>query len=207
MPLQNRITPFGNIIAHPARGTLMGNRGGRFHDPETRTLTSRRWASRQWIICKLEFKQRHRQVMANSYTELFFLDEVTALAAGHRPCFECRRDAAVAFFDAHQKASPAKQRPYAADMDKHLHAERLQSIGAPPFDPRSCPDGTVFNYQDDAWALHNGQLLHWTPNGYDQAIPLAEIFSLCPLTPATTIAILAHGYQPVWHSSATQFAK
>ncbi len=93
MPLQNRVLPDGQIVAHSARGAFMGNRGGRFHDPETRTLTTRRWASRQWIICVLDFKHRHREVMGHGYTELFFLDEVTALAAGHRPCFECRRQA------------------------------------------------------------------------------------------------------------------
>jgi len=90
MPLQNRVSPFGELITTSARGLFMGNRGGRFHTAD-RTLTSRRWASRQWICCRLQFKQRHRKVWGDSYTELFFLDEVTALAAGHRPCFECRR--------------------------------------------------------------------------------------------------------------------
>ena len=83
MPLQNRVTPFGEIIADPARGMFMGNRGGAIHDPATKTLTGRRWASRQWIICVLEFKGRQRELMGKgSYTELFFLDEATALAAG-----------------------------------------------------------------------------------------------------------------------------
>ena len=90
MPLQNRVDPFGELFADPARGTFMGNRGGRFHTP-ARTLTARRWASRQWICCVLTFKGRHRDVWGQFYTELFFLDEPTALAAGHRPCFECRR--------------------------------------------------------------------------------------------------------------------
>ena len=98
MPLQNRVTPEGEIIATPHRGLMMGNRGGCFHLPD-RTLGSRRWATRQWIACVLEFKGRHRQAMMqpNRYTELFFLDEATALAAGHRPCFECRRRDAERF--------------------------------------------------------------------------------------------------------------
>jgi hypothetical protein len=96
MPLQNRITPFGDFTATPARGTLMGNRGGRLHD-EQQKLGARRWASQQWICCKLEFNNRHRTVWGDSYTELFFLDEVTAFAAGHRPCFECRRKDAEHF--------------------------------------------------------------------------------------------------------------
>ena len=98
MPLQNRVRPDGEIIATPHRGLLLGNRGGAFHLPD-RTLGTRRWASRQWIACVLEFKGRHRAAMMqpNRYTELFFLDEATALAAGHRPCFECRRRDAERF--------------------------------------------------------------------------------------------------------------
>ena len=93
MTLQNRVTPFGEIIATPERGAYMGNRGGRIHHNDRQELQTRRWASRQWITCLLEFKGRHRMVMQpNRYTELFFLDEVTAFAAGHRPCAECRRD-------------------------------------------------------------------------------------------------------------------
>ncbi len=96
MPLQNRVTPFGELAVTPARGTLMGNRGGRIHS-DSRTLGRRRWASRQWICCVLKFKNRQRDVWGRYYTELFFLDEVTAFAAGHRPCFECRRKDAEQF--------------------------------------------------------------------------------------------------------------
>src|SRR5947207_9260926 len=96
MPLQNRVSPFGELFASPARGTLMGNRGGRLHD-QKRKLTARRWVSRAWICCKLDFNNRHRKVWGDGYTELFFLDEVTGFAAGHRPCFECRRKDAERF--------------------------------------------------------------------------------------------------------------
>ncbi len=96
MPLQNRVDPFGELIATSARGLFMGNRGGRIHT-DGQTLTSRRWASRQWICCVLDFKERQRDVWGRYYTELFFLDEPTALAAGHRPCFECRRKEAEHF--------------------------------------------------------------------------------------------------------------
>ena len=101
MPLQNRVRPDGEIVISPERGILMGNRGGKLHDPETRTLV-RTQSSRQWITCVLQFKSRQRQVMGTGYTELFFMDEVTALAAGHRPCFECRRKDALAFQSAWQ---------------------------------------------------------------------------------------------------------
>src|SRR5947207_8281454 len=99
MALQNRVTPFGHIVAISQRGMFTGNRGI-IHDPATRTLLKRRWASKAWLVCLCEFKGRHRTVMGGrSWTELFFLDEAVALAAGHRPCFFCRRDAATEFRD------------------------------------------------------------------------------------------------------------
>ncbi|MGL4241245.1 MAG: hypothetical protein ACRCTI_09045, partial [Beijerinckiaceae bacterium] len=97
MTLPNRVDPFGDLVATPERGLWLGNRGGRFHCERTRTVRGRPWASRQWICCVLSFKNRQRQVWSRGYTELFFTDEATALAAGHRPCFECRRADAVAF--------------------------------------------------------------------------------------------------------------
>ena len=114
MTLQNRVDPRGNLHAVDAKGTLMGNRGGRFHRDD-QTLGRRRWAGNRWIACELAFRDRPpRHVWGSSYTELFFLDEVTALAAGHRPCFECRRAEAKAFLG---------DRPLAA-FDRQLHAER-----------------------------------------------------------------------------------
>src|SRR4029077_7992438 len=121
MSLQNRVTPFGELISTSARGTLMGNRGGKFH-AANRTLTRRRWASRQWICCVLDFKGRQRDVWGRYYTELFFLDEVTAFAAGHRPCFECRRKDAAEFA---RLFSGKNKRARADAMDDVLHAERL----------------------------------------------------------------------------------
>ena len=96
MPLQNRVDAFGELIAVDARGTLLGNRGGRFHCDD-RTLGKWRHISRSWICCRLEFNGRRRDVWGKYYTELFFLDEVTAFSAGHRPCFECRRKDAETF--------------------------------------------------------------------------------------------------------------
>lgn len=124
MPLQNRITPFGELIADQARGMLFGNRGGKFHRDD-RTLGRRRWASRQWICCVLDFKGRQRDVWGRFYTELFFLDEPTALAAGHRPCFECRRADARTFARCWQRHARLPAPPAAPAMDRVLHAERL----------------------------------------------------------------------------------
>src|SRR5436190_2485324 len=128
MPLQNRVDPFGELFADPARGTLFGNRGGRIHTDDRR-LTRRRWASRQWICCVLKFKGRQRDVWGRYYTELFFLDEVTALAAGHRPCFECRRKNAEAFAHFWPGTRKRKTRARAQDMDVVLQAERLDGRG------------------------------------------------------------------------------
>jgi hypothetical protein len=130
MPLQNRVTPEGEIIATPHRGLMLGNRGGAFHLP-SRTIGHRRWATRHWIACVLEFKGRHRAAMMqpNRYTELFFLDEATALSAGHRPCFECRRRDAEHFAAlwGQIRGWPAPAR--APEMDEGLHAERVGAQG------------------------------------------------------------------------------
>src|SRR3954454_14389461 len=127
MPLQNRVDPFGELIVTPARGLFFGNRGGRIHTDDKR-LTRRRWASRQWICCVLDFKGRQRDVWGRYYTELFFLDEPTALAAGHRPCFECRRADAQAFAACWQRAAGLKAPPRAPAMDDVLHAQRLDGV-------------------------------------------------------------------------------
>ncbi|WP_430513271.1 hypothetical protein [Pannonibacter phragmitetus] len=123
MPFQNRVWPDGEIVSHPCRGLLMGNRGGRLHDPATKTI--RRWqTSRRWICCVLSFKGRRRQVMGEGYTELFFLDEVTALAAGHRPCFECRRAGAKDYATAAARHLGLDAVPGADWMDRQLAKER-----------------------------------------------------------------------------------
>jgi hypothetical protein len=124
MPLQNRVGPFGDLLAVAPRGLFFGNRGGRFHT-DAKTLTTRRWASRQWICCVLDFKGRHRDVWGRFFTELFFLDEPTALAAGHRPCFECRRKEAQAFAELWRIADKLSAAPRAPEMDAVLHAQRL----------------------------------------------------------------------------------
>ena len=200
MPLQSRVTPVGDLIATPARGLLMGNRGGRLHDAK-RKLTARRWTSKAWICCKLDFNNRHRTVWGNSYTELFFLDEVTAFAAGHRPCFECRRKDAEAFA---KLFSGRAERATAAAMDKVLHAERLSGKGKRlhrrPID--ALPDGAMVALAGDAFALHGSRLLRWTPSGYADPRPRPRAGDVDVLTPPSLLAVLAAGYRPLWHPSA-----
>ncbi len=200
MPLQNRVDPFGRLFAASARGTLMGNRGGRLHDAE-RKLTARRWTSKQWICCKLDFNNRQRQVWGNSYTELFFLDEVTAFAAGHRPCFECRRKDAENFA---ALFSGKPKRTSAPAMDNILHAERLDGK-AKRLHRRNIdtlPDGAMISIADDAFALRGEQLLRWTPAGYRGAQARPRGGQVNVLTPPSIVAVLKAGYSPLWHSSA-----
>lgn len=200
MPLQNRVTPFGELIADPARGTFMGNRGGRFHRPD-RTLGHRRFVSKQWICCALDFKSRQREIWSNGYTELFFLDEVTALAAGHRPCFECRRADANAFAQAWERA--CEHRPRAAEMDVVLHAERLAGRGK-RIRRRSLaelPDGCMIAVNGSAEAVRGDTVLAWSPAGYLGRRPRPS-GQVDVLTPPSIVAVLVAGYRPRWHPSA-----
>jgi hypothetical protein len=203
MPLQNRVSPFGELLAVPARGLLFGNRGGRFHT-DARTLTTRRWVSRRWICCVLDFKGRHRDVWGRFYTELFFLDEPTALAAGHRPCFECRRKEAEAFAESWRRARKLSARPLADRMDEVLHAERLRGRAK-----RLCrraidalPDGAFIALDGESFAIRSDALLHWTPRGYDTRKKRPRELAVDVLTPPAVLAVLSAGYRPRWHPSA-----
>ncbi len=196
MALQNRVTPFGEIIADPARGTLMGNRGGRIHDPGTRTLLKRRYASRRWIACVLDFKNRRRPVMGAGYTELFFLDEATALAAGHRPCFECRRAEAKAFGEAWMRADRRDRQPSADEMDARLHAERCAIFAGDRarVTVRNLPQGAMVADANGAYLVAAEGLKRWSPSGYGEAQGADGNHDL--LTPPSIVAALAAGYRP-----------
>lgn len=199
MPLPNRVDPFGDLFATPARGTLMGNRGGRIHTDD-RALSSRRWTSRQWICCVLDFRGRQRDVWGRFYTELFFLDEVTALAAGHRPCFECRRRDAQAF----ASQFPIKGRASAPAMDRVLHAERLDGkvkrIHRRKLD--ALPDGAMITRDGEAYAVRGHRLLRWTPRDYKDAKRRPRGVTVDVLTPPAILKVLSRGYAPQWHNSA-----
>jgi len=204
MPLASRVDPFGNLFADRSRGLLMGNRGGRIHGDD-RKLGARRWASRQWICCVLAFNNRRREVWGHSYTELFFLDEVTAFAAGHRPCFECRRNDAGRFAAAWQEAHDLPARPRAADMDRVLHAERLDGRAKRRHRRAidALPDGVMIAQGHDAFAVRGGALLRWTSNGYDGRRLRPRGITLEVLTPPAILGALSAGYAPRWHPSAS----
>jgi hypothetical protein len=204
MPLSNRVNPFGELFADPARGLLFGNRGGRFHRDD-RTLGARRFMSRTWICCLLTFKGRQRDVWGKGYTELFFLDEPTALSAGHRPCFECRRHDAKAFAAAFGRGRKLASPPYAPEMDRMLHAERLDGRIKRRHRLRidDLPDGAFITLSgDDAWVVRGECLLRWTPAGYEEAGERPRHHDVDVLTPPGMVAALAAGYRPHWHPSA-----
>jgi hypothetical protein len=201
MPLRSRVTPFGELIAEPVRGLFMGNRGGRIHN-DGRNLTARRWASKQWICCTLDFKSRKRTVWGDSYTELFFLDEVTALAAGHRPCFECRRADALAFAAAWELATGS--RPRAPEMDAVLHAERLDGSSKRTHlcNIENLPDGAMVVLDGVAYAIRGDALLRWSPAGYGARMRRPHHASVDTLTPPAIVSALAADYRPHWHRTA-----
>ncbi len=202
MPLQNRITPFGEIVADPHRGLFTGNRGI-IHDPATKTLLNKRWSTPAWLTCLCEFRGRRRTVMGGrTWTELFFLDEATALAAGHRPCFYCRRDDANRFRSCWERGNGASSL-LAKDIDAVLHRERFASgkkLHALPSSIDRLPEGTMIALGGDAFLVVNGRPLRWTFAGYQK--PEAPMRDAMLLTPLSTLRALAAGYRPVLHRSA-----
>ncbi|MET0575507.1 MAG: hypothetical protein ABWZ83_06550 [Mesorhizobium sp.] len=215
MPLQNRLDPFGQIQAVPERGMFLGNRGI-IHDPETKTLLKKRWALPAWIICVCEFRGRRREPMGRNrpggkpgWTELFFMDEVTALSAGHRPCFYCQRDRARDFAARFGHAFGIAE-PRAPQIDRRLHKERWASGGAgkalEPGQLAGLWDGIMVAAGNHAYALKDGTALRWSFAGYGVPVAIESLPAdrLLLITPPTTVAVLAAGYPPVWHPTAAQ---
>jgi hypothetical protein len=203
MSLQNRVTPTGDIIATPHRGLFTGNRGI-IHDPATKTLLKKRWSSPAWITCLCEFRGWRRQVMGRrSWTELFFLDEATAFAAGHRPCFFCRRDDANRFRAAWEKGNHVAD-IRAREMDAVLHRERLER-GRKRLHPLPVPvaqlsDGAMVRQGDDSFLILQGRVLQWSMAGYRKAE--SAIDNALLITPPSTLRAISAGYRPVLHPSA-----
>jgi hypothetical protein len=205
MPLQNRVTPTGDVIATAHRGMFTGNRGI-IHDPRTKTLLKRRWASRAWLTCVCEFRGRRRDVMGRrSWTELFFLDEATAFAAGHRPCFFCRRDDANRFrlaWEAGNGVSDVR----VDDIDTVLHRERLEGakkrLHPLPMRLLELPDGAMVQAGAESFLIAKGRALIWSPAGYRPAQDKIEAAML--LTPPSALRALSAGYRPVLHQSARE---
>lgn len=198
MPLRNRVTPLGEIVRDPARGLVYGNRGC-LHDDHGEVR--RRYDGRRWIACRLQFKGRRRPLLTpGRYTELFFLDDATAMAAGHRACAECRR----ADYDRLGEVwSALHSGETGADaIDARLHAERLAPGGArrrqAPVALSTLPDGTFVLGEDDApWLVRGDALLRWAPGGYTERRRRPHVATVEPVTPPSLVALLREGWQPL----------
>jgi hypothetical protein len=186
---------------------FIGNRGI-IHDPTTKTLLNRRWATKTWLICSCEYKGRRRAVMAGrSWTELFFLDEAVALAAGHRPCFLCRREAAVRFRDSWASAKGGP-RPSANAIDNVLHQERIEfgrkRVHPVPAPLADLPDGAMVVAAGSAFTIRSGRIHRWTNEGYAAPEQLRRADGL--LTPPSTLMVFGSGYRPALHPSIESVA-
>lgn len=203
MPLQNRVTPWGEIVAHPARGLFTGNRGCLCD--EAGHLATRRWRLKAWITCALEYKGMWRPVMQPGvWTELFFMDEAIALAAGHRPCAYCRRADYERFVAAWQAGNRWPRRPKAIEIDAVMHRDRVRrdrSQVTHEAAAASLPAGAMVALKDAAWLVLPDGLRRWSPEGYGPAHRLPR-GPLTVLTPRSTIAALEAGFLPVLHPSA-----
>jgi hypothetical protein len=208
MPLENRAPPTGDIVASPAHGLFMGNRGV-LHDDDQR-LGRARWRHPHWIICRLAYRGRRRRLMApNAYTELFFLDEATALAAGHRPCALCRRDAYLAFQDAARSGLRRRRRLDASGLDRLLHEARIVkgTRRRRRFEARlnDLPDGAMIRLEgrpDDIWLIRRDRLSPWRAEGYGPPIRKPAGGRVETLTPHPTVLALLEGHRPLIHPSA-----
>jgi hypothetical protein len=194
VPLQNRVTPLGELIASPERGLVYGNRGC-LHDAEGRIR--RRFATRRWIACRLRFRGWHREplMQPGRFTELFFLDEATAFAAGHRPCALCRRE------DYRRFTALWPGAPGADAIDARLHGERLREHRPAPL--AELPDGTFVRHGGEPWLVRGGELLHWTPAGYAERTP--RVGNAPVITPPSLVTVLRAGWEgavPLLHPSA-----
>ena len=198
--LQNRVNPYGEIIETKARGSWMGNRG-LLHNPEQHII--RPYKLKAWITCLLEFKGRYREIMTpNLYTELFFLDEATAFAAGHRPCFECRREDSNRFKAYWLKGNPAYNFSLKTSInaiDKILHQERMNEDGSKKMyktNAGSLPDGTFISINKSPYLIINRHMYLWTPAGYTkkQTLPVDDEVNV--LTPKSIVNAFYAGYVP-----------
>jgi hypothetical protein len=202
-PRQNRVDPWSRLVATPARGLLMGNRGA-LHDDKGRIVRTHQ--VERWIICLLDFRGRKRTIMQpGRYTELFFLDEATALAAGHRPCAECQRARYQHFLDLWAQTQPGEGLPHATEVDAALHAARWDRGNKAIYLARwsDLPNGVMVAALDDdqPYLIWQGQLWRWHFTGYTPGPQWHPATEVRVLTPRPTVEILAAGYPVQVHSS------
>jgi hypothetical protein len=198
LPLQNRVTPLSELVSDPARGLVYGNRGC-LHDADGRIR--RRYNGKRWIACRLEFRDRHRTPLQQPgrYTELFFLDEATAFAAGHRPCAECRREDYDRLSEIWSRLYPGQ---IGADaVDAQLHGERVDPDSRAQRRHEAAiaalPDGTLVLHESEPFLVLGRELRRWTPAGYAKRTPRPVRGDAIVLTPPSLVAVLRAGWQPL----------
>ncbi|MDQ2720538.1 MAG: hypothetical protein M3Z26_12380 [Bacteroidota bacterium] len=198
--LQNRVDPKGNIIKTSARGLWMGNRG-QLHNEQQNLVRS--FKLKAWITCLLEFNSRKRKVMSpNRYTELFFLDEATAFAAGHRPCFECRREDYKRFKNCWLKGNHEygfDTRTSIREIDRILHEERINTKNEKltyQDNPENLPDGTFILFRNQPYLIDKKYIHGWSPFGYEKSKALPKLGKVSVLTPKSIVIAFGAGYRP-----------
>ena len=204
MSLQNRVDPWGMLKAVSSRGAWLGNRGI-LHNEDKEIIAP--WKHKSWVTCQLQFNNRKREIFSpGKYSELFFLDEATALSAGHRPCAECRRQRYNEFKNLWLKSITGLESISVAEIDKQLHAERAVRGGIKI--KHSCafeklPEGAFIEIGDEAFLFWNGKLKKWSFDGYVGSVPLpAQNKVVTLLTPPSIVELLKHGLVPQVHESA-----
>ena len=198
MPLKNRVTPLSELVATPERGLVYGNRGC-LHDETGRIR--RRYNGKRWIACRLQFRGWHRGplVQPGRFTELFFLDEATAFAAGHRPCALCRREDYVRFLAIWRELHPGQDGADA--IDAQLHGERVAPGTRAQLRHEAAldglPDGAFVLWDGAPWLVLGGELLGWSPAGYVARTPRPPGQPALVITPPSVVAVLRAGWEPV----------
>lgn len=211
MPLQNRVKPNGEILISGSRGSLMGNRGN-LHNERKELMRQTKSGYKRWIACLLAFRGVHREVMSSGhYTELFFLDEATAFAAGHRPCHDCQKDRLQEFkkiwLSANESAY-ALTGTNLTDIDEVIHAERIDSNGnkATYFSEiTGLPDGTFVELEGGYFLKWRSSLLEWSFDGYVSGVPIPSNKAAEVLTPKSMVRCFSSGFLPNVHESAEQW--
>ncbi len=209
MALQNRVSPTGEIVATPERGMFMGNRGGAMHNAHKELVSVSK--TTRWITCRLEFKGRKRELMSEGlYTELFFLDEATAFAAGHRPCAECRRERFNEFKAKWLNAnSDLIDGNYTGigDIDKVIHAQRIDKNKEKVTFEAPCntlPDGTIIRMGDESYLVWKNRLYLWSFAGYTLSDEKINNETVTVLTPKSYVEMFKKGFRPTVHESLEQ---
>ncbi|WP_240696912.1 hypothetical protein [Vibrio lentus] len=195
MPLQNRVSPSGELLADNARGSWLGNRGI-LHNEKKEII--RPWKHKNWVLCQLNFKERKREVFSqNSYSELFFLDEATALSAGHRPCASCRRQR----FDEFKQAWGAAQLSELKvdEIDKVLHQDRAIRGGKKvTYNEKltNLPNGVFVELEGKPWLIWRNELHEWHPDGYRAQADIHGDLNVTVLTPKCMVEVVNAGFIP-----------